>query len=131
MIGVDTNVLVRFLVHDDKVQAARADRFFADRSIADPAFVSLIVIVETTWVLARRYGFGFDAIAKAVRALLTTDEVVVQSPDVVRRAIQDAQGAAVDFADAVIARLGVDADCDGTVTFDRRATALPGMLSIA
>jgi predicted nucleic-acid-binding protein len=131
MIGVDTNVLVRFLVHDDPEQGARADRFFAERSVGDPAFVSLVVVVETTWVLARRYGFDIATIARAVSALLTTDEVVVEAPDIVRRAMRDARVDRTDFADAVIAHLGVEAGCDGTVTFDRRAAAAPGMLSIA
>ena len=131
MIGADTNVLIRFLVHDDQEQASRADRFFAERSIADPAFISLVVIVEATWVLTRRYGFDVDAVARAVSALLTTDGIVVQAPDVVRRAMRDARQERADFADAVIAHLGVEAGCVGTVTFDRRAAAVPGMLSIS
>ena len=44
MIGVDTNVLVRFLVHDDEEQFDRADRFFTERTVADPAFIALVVV---------------------------------------------------------------------------------------
>jgi len=127
MIGVDTNVLVRFLVHDDEEQFNRADRFFTERTVADPAFIALVVIVETAWVLRRRYGSDAAAIAHAVMALMGADEVVVQAPDVVRRAIRDSQGSGVDLADAIIAQLGIDADCDYTVTFDRRAAQAPGM----
>ena len=128
MIGVDTNVLVRFLVRDDEEQYARVDRFFAERTVGDPAFVALVVVVETAWVLRRRYRFGAEAIANAVMALLSADEVVVQAPDVVRRAISDTKGTGIDLADAIVAHLGIDVGSDYTVTFDRRASGLPGML---
>ncbi|MEO8527621.1 MAG: type II toxin-antitoxin system VapC family toxin [Pseudolysinimonas sp.] len=128
MIGVDTNVLVRHLVHDDPSQVARVDSFFADRSIADPAYVSLICLVETTWVLGRRYGFTAEVVTRTIQDLLDVEEVVIQAPDVVRRALRDASVAGTAFADSVIAQLGIDAGCDYTVTFDRKAADLPGML---
>jgi predicted nucleic-acid-binding protein len=127
MIAVDTNILVRFLVHDDEKQYERVERFFTERTVGDPVFVTLVVVVETVWVLRRRYRFGAEAIARAMLALLGADEVVIQAPDVVRRAIRDAEGTGVDLADAIIAQLGIDADCDAMVTFDRRAAELPGM----
>ena len=95
--------------------------------MGDPAFVTLVALVETVWVLRRQYRFGAEAIARAMLALLGADEVVVQAPDVVRRAIRDTDGSGADLADAIIAQLGIDADCDATVTFDRRASDLPGM----
>jgi predicted nucleic-acid-binding protein len=127
MIGVDTNILIRFLVHDDEKQFGRVDRFFSERTVGDPAFIALVVVVETAWVLRRQYRFSAEAIAKAIMALVGADEVVIQAPDVVRRAIRDTEGTGVDLADAIIAQLGIDADCDETVTFDRRAAELPGM----
>ena len=127
MIGVDTNVLVRYLTQDVESLAARANSFFADRSTADPAFVSLAAVIETHWVLRRSYKFDLPAISRVFRSLLGADEVVFQAPDVVRRALRDAEEAKVDFADAVIANLGIDSGCDYTVTLDRRASGLPGM----
>lgn len=129
MIGVDTNVLVRFLLRDDPVQSPQAAEFFAQRSVADPAFVSLVTMIETVWNIRRDLTPG--QLAATIGRLLISEQVVVQAPDVVSRALRDATDVGADLADAVIAHLGIDADCDFTVTFDRRAAALPGMLALA
>lgn len=129
MIGVDTNVLVRFLLRDDPVQSPQAAEFFAQRSVADPAFVSLVTMIETVWNIRRDLTPG--QLAATIGRLLISEQVVVQAPDVVSRALLDATDVGADLADAVIAHLGIDADCDFTVTFDRRAAALPGMLALA
>ena len=125
MIGVDTNVLVRYFARDDESFASAADTFLAERTSADPAFISLVVAIETFWVLRNTYRVDSGAIARAMRVLLDSETIVFQAPDVVRRALRDSEH---NFADAVIAILGVDAGCDYTVTFDRTASALPGML---
>ena len=127
MIGVDTNVLVRLAVRDDPKQSEIAERFFGARSANDPAFISLAVLIETVWVLDRRYRADFDTISRLIRGLLGSGEAVVQASDVVRRALDFAVETGADFSDAVLAILGVDSDCDYTVTFDRRAADLPGM----
>ncbi|MEP6480305.1 MAG: type II toxin-antitoxin system VapC family toxin [Rhodoglobus sp.] len=128
MIGVDTNVIVRFVVKDDAEQSEAAARFFAERSQTDPAFITIVTLVETVWTLKRSYWLQPDAVTRFVRGLLGSGDVVLQAPDVVRRALTEAEEAHTDFADAVIALLAIDADCDHTVTFDKRATELPGML---
>lgn len=127
MIGVDTNVLLRYLLDDDPRQSPQAAAFFAARSESDPAFVSLIAIVEVVWNLRARERVPSDRVAATLRSLLTAREIVVQAPDVLRRAIRDSEAHGADIADAVIAGLDIDADCDYTVTFDKKAGALPGM----
>ncbi len=128
MIGVDSNVLLRDATGDDPEQAAKAARFLDERSAADPAFVSVVVLIETTWTLARTYRRSPTEIATYVRRLLGAKEIVVQASAAVRRALDDVEGTRADLSDAIIAHLAVDADCDYTVTFDRRAAELPGML---
>lgn len=128
MIGVDTNVIVRFVVKDDAQQSAAAARFFAERTQADPAFITVVTLVETVWTLTRSYGLQPDAVARFVRGLLGSGDVVLQASDVVRRALTEVEHSNTGFADAVIALLAIDADCDYTVTFDTRAVDLPGML---
>lgn len=130
MIGVDTNVLVRYLTRDDEQQFERSEKFFSERSSADPAFISLVVVVETAWVLASSFRQPPAAVARALTGLLSVDEVVVQAPDVVRRAIRDSLSASASVSDAIIAHLAIDATCDYTVTFDRKAAELPGMLAL-
>jgi predicted nucleic-acid-binding protein len=127
MIGVDTNILVRYVARDSDSESPRAERFFSARTSADPAFVSLATAIETFLVLRRSYKFKPERIVQAFRALLGVDELVFQSPDIVRRVLRESLETDTDFADAVIALFGIDADCDYTVTFDKRAAKLPGM----
>jgi predicted nucleic-acid-binding protein len=130
VIGVDTNVLLRYLLDDDPRQSPKAAAFFEARSDEDPAFVSVVAIVEVVWNLKARERLSSDRVAAALRALLSAREIVVQAPDVVRRAIRDSEEHGTDIADAVIADLGIDADCHYTVTFDRKASDLPGMRAL-
>jgi len=127
MIGIDTNVLVRLAMRDDEEQAALAERFFSDLTRSDPGFVSLATMLETVWTLERTYRQSLPSISRFVYGLLAAEEIVVQAPDVVRRAVAHAIDAKVGFADGVISLLGIDADCDYTVTFDKKAAGLPGM----
>lgn len=128
MIGIDTNVLIRDAVNDDPVQSPQAHRLLASLTHEDPGFVSLVAVVEAVWTLKRAYRADAASIQRFVSALLAAREIVVQAPDVVRRALNDARETGADFSDAVIALLAIDADCDYTVTFDRNAAKLPGML---
>ncbi len=127
MIGIDTNVLIRDATQDDPIRSPQARRFLAGLTEADPGFVSIVTLIEMTWTLRRSYKVDPDTIALLVRRLLASREIVVQAQDAVRRALRDAEGSGADFSDAIIAHLGIDADCDDTVTFDQRAAGLPGM----
>jgi predicted nucleic-acid-binding protein len=131
VIGVDTSVLVRLVVEDDPKQANLVEQFFAALTTESPGFVSLATLIETVWTLRRTYKFDQPSISRFVYGLLGSRELVVQAPDVVRRATQDSMESKTDFSDAIIAHLGIDADCDYTVTFDKRAAALPGMRLLA
>lgn len=126
MIALDTNVLVRFATRDDDSQFVRASAFMSSLSRTHPGFLSTVVLVETWWVLCRAYGYDATETARYLTALLETEELVVQEPDIVRAALRDTSAGA-DFADAVIARTAAAAGCEGTVTFDRRAAERAGM----
>lgn len=130
MIGIDTNVLVRHLVQDDPAQTELVRRVIDARTPDDPAFVSTAVVIETIRVLKHRYRVGRSDIHRAFEALLRTREVTFESGTALWRAIQDADEAGNDLADAIIAHAAIDAGCDGVVTFDRRAQRLPGMLPV-
>lgn len=125
MIAVDTNVLVRLLVDDDPVQHAAARRFFGEAlSASAPGFLSLLVVAETYWTLARTYRFGADAVQNALLAVLDSEQVVVERPDLVRAALADP---AVDFADQLIHLIGQSAGCAATVTFDKHFARRSGV----
>jgi predicted nucleic-acid-binding protein len=127
MIGLDTNILVRYLAQDDPAQSATATEVIERRLSADnPGFVSVVAMVETVWVLDRAYGLAAPEIAAAVERILQADLLVVEDEQEVftaMTALEDGQGS---FADALIGALGVRAGCSRTLTFDRKALRLPG-----
>jgi predicted nucleic-acid-binding protein len=130
VIGVDTNVLLRHLLQDDPTQSPKASDFLAERTPGDPIYISRLVLAETIWMLTRSYGRRLPELAGIIRALLASDDVVIEAAPSVRRAVQDAEDGNGDLADAIIAHAAIDAGCDGVVTFDKRAQRLPGMLAV-
>jgi predicted nucleic-acid-binding protein len=127
MIGLDTNVLVRYLAQDDPVQSRQATALIEHRlSEQDPGFVSVVAMVETAWVLERAYGLSANEIAAAIERMLQADALVVEDEQKVFTAMMALRQGRGSFADALIAALGSRAGCTHTVTFDRRALRLPG-----
>lgn len=122
MIGLDTNVLVRFLVADDPTQTAAATALIDDLDETSPGFVSLVTVVETSWVLRNAYGVSRGRTHEILSGLLAARELHVEQADLVRAAL-DLAGDHAEFADAVVAAAGAAAGCHRTVTFDRRAVS--------
>ena len=127
MIGLDTNVVVRYLTQDDPRQSRRATQIFDHQlTTADPGFLSVVTMVETVWVLDRAYGFVGQEIAAAVELLLQTDVLLIESEQEVFTAMVALKQSRGSFADALIAALGAKAGCKHTLTFDQKALRLPG-----
>ncbi len=126
MIGIDTNVLVRYVVRDDAAQAERAKVVFDELSSEHPGFLSVIVLVETYWVLTRSYDFSQHQTIGVLARLADVAELVVQDAALVHKALQQA-AAGADFADSLISQAGLAAGCTATITFDRRAAGTGGM----
>jgi predicted nucleic-acid-binding protein len=127
MTGLDTNVIVRFLMKDDADQAALATKAFAEFTIAAPGFVCREVLVELVWVLQKIYRLPRTDIADAIEGLLGAREIVVETADQVAVAVDRLRKGGAGFADQMIALAGQGAGCQTTVTFDRKAAGLPGM----
>ena len=128
MIGIDTNVLLRHVTLDDPEQSAQAGAFMDALTPENPGFISLITLVETVWTLRKRYGVDIDTIGGLVTTLLGSRELVVQEADMVRRVARESVSSSADFADLVIAYVGISFGCDYTVTFDKKAAKIPGMI---
>jgi predicted nucleic-acid-binding protein len=126
MMGLDTNVLVRYIVRDDPAQTPQADAVIRRLSAARPGFVSLVVLVELWWVLGRSFGRSGSERCALFAVLLDTDELMIESIDCARQALTKAEMGA-DFADALVTALATQAGCLITVTFDRRAAQRAGM----
>jgi predicted nucleic-acid-binding protein len=128
MIGVDTNVLVRFFVRDDMRQGASAERFMNERTTDDPAFVSVVAIVELAWALEQIYQYQRQQIVSAVALLLGSGNVVVEDEELVKAAIAEVSAVNITVVDCLIARIALEAGATSTVTFDRDAARrVPGM----
>lgn len=127
MIGLDTNVLVRYLTQDDPVQSPQATHIIERRLTEEnPGFVSIVAMVETVWVLDRAYGLAAQEIAAAVERMLQIDVLVVENEQevfIATIALKEGRGS---FSDAIIAALGAKAGCFYTLTFDRKALRVSG-----
>ena len=127
MIGLDANVLIRFLVGDDPEQSQRARDIITSLSAEQPGYVSLVALVETLWVLRHHYRVARERILDVVGGLLDVPTLRFQCSDDVRLAIDASRRQGIDLPDALLAQLDVAAGCSTTLTFDRRVTRLPSM----
>jgi len=127
MIGLDTNVVVRYLTNDDPAQTTAAVKVMDSLSADAPGFLSLIVIVELVWVLEISYRFKKSEIEQILETLLRSKELVIERAEVVFQALRKFSAGRADFADCLIERCGHAVECQYTVTFDRNAASAAGM----
>jgi predicted nucleic-acid-binding protein len=124
MIALDSNVIIRYLVQDDVAQSARATHLIEEElSEAQQGFVTLIVLVETGWVLKRLYSVNELEWRQAVRDLLQIRQLAVESRDLVAGALARLGSKKGDLADALVTESSTRAGCSKVVTFDRQAVA--------
>ena len=127
MIGLDTNLLVRYFTQDDPIQSPIATEVIERRlTPQEPGFVSTVVTAETVWVLNRAYRLGREVIVAVLETMLRSDSLVVESEQEVflaMIALGDGRG---EFGDALIGALCANAGCPRVLSFDRRALRLPG-----
>ena len=127
MIALDTNVLVRFLVQDDPLQAQLATKVIDQLTDDAQGFVSREVLVELVWVLERAYRLGRAEIAVALDGLLSATEMDIEGSDEVAPALELYRNNGFGFADLMTAAAARRAGANELVTFDRKAARLPGV----
>jgi predicted nucleic-acid-binding protein len=127
MIGLDTNVLVRFFAQEDPKQSPIADRVLEALTIEDPGWVGLATLLELVWVINSKIGLGRVDVAKILEQLLSRATIVVERADVVEGALHLFRRGSVEFTDCLIAFSAKAAGCSRTVTFDRKAARDTGM----
>lgn len=131
MLGLDTNVLVRLLVRDDEAQFKRARRLIEDEGeFGEPLLVSLLVLLETEWVLRSRYSLPKAAIAAAFTGLLESVELRFEDESAVEEAFFVWKDSGADFADCLIGAHNRALGCRATASFDAKAAQLPGFTSL-
>ena len=131
MIGLDTNVLVRYIMQDDIKQSALATRILESLTAESRGFVPLVAIVELAWVLSSAYELSRSQLIEAFEALLRTKELVVDCSDTVWKGLRLLQRSGGDFADCLIACTAEAAGCVKTMTFDRGAAKSGGMTLVS
>jgi|SRR5580692_1011182 predicted nucleic-acid-binding protein len=131
MIGVDTNVLVRYFVRDDPHQTQAADELLDALSSEKPGWICLIVLVELVWALRFPYRIERAKIVGTIEALLRARDVVLEQEATVRQALSLFRKSNADFADCLISLSARAAGCSKTVTFDKIAARDAGMELIA
>lgn len=127
MIGIDTNLLIRLAMQDDPIQCAKVDLFLASLSRREVGFISLVTLIESVWVLGKRYNLSKSDIVGFIQALLDAPELTMEREEAVSQALQRFKVSTADFADCLIERIGALAGCRETVTFDQDASKFAGM----
>lgn len=130
MIGLDTNVLVRYIMQDDARQSLKATKLLESLTVDEPGFVPLVSVVELGWVLSSCYDLDREQVAQAFELLLRTKTVVVDRADEVMKALRVFKASSADFADCLIERTAASAGCGRTMTFDVGAAKSAGMTLI-
>jgi predicted nucleic-acid-binding protein len=121
VIGLDTNVLVRYLTQDDRVQARRANAVVgAALEKGERCRLDSVVLCELVWVLRGAYGYDKPTVVDTLERILSTVQLDIGEKDLVRRALEDHRLGSGDFADYLIGHSNREAGCGSTATFDRR-----------
>ena len=130
MLGLDTNVLVRFLVRDHEAQFERARRLIKrEVGAQEKVLISLLVLLETEWVLRSRYGLKKNQIMDTISGLLDAMELELEDEPTIEEALYLWKDSAADFADCLIGAHHRRLGCRATATFDARAVKLPGFVA--
>ena len=130
MLGLDTNVLVRFLVRDHEAQFERARRLIKrEVGAQEKVLISLLVLLETEWVLRSRYSLQKNQIMNAISGLLDATELELEDEPTIEEALYLWKDSAADFADCLIGAHHRRLGCRATATFDARAIKLPGFVA--
>ncbi len=130
MLGLDTNVLVRFLVQDDQAQFERAQKIIGRESrTGSGVLISLLVLLETEWVLRSRYSLTKAEILTAFSGLLASAELRFEDEHSIEAALFVWKDSPADFADCLIGARHRALGCRATASFDTKATKLPGFVA--
>jgi predicted nucleic-acid-binding protein len=130
MIGLDTNVLVRYIMQDDPKQAKLATKLIESLDEELTGFISLVSVVELSWVLESAFELSRRQIVEAFQNLMSVDAFKIERVAVVAGAVRAYAEGKADFADYLIERSSVFAGCERTMTFDREAAKTGGMILI-
>ena len=127
MIGLDTNILVRFFAQDDPQQTQKARAVLGSLTVDEPGWVGTATILELVWVMESTFRSGRSTVVGMLTQLLSREEIVIEQGDALRSGVLLFRSGNADFADCLIASSAKSAGCIRTLTFDRIAARGAGM----
>ncbi len=130
MIGLDTNVIVRYIMQDDPKQSKLASSLMERLTEEQPGFLSLVCITELVWVLESAYALARPQIVEVLSNLISIDVLKLERLSVVAAAVRNFKEGPADFADCLIERSSANAGCERTMTLDRSAARTASMVLI-
>ncbi|MBC7574734.1 MAG: type II toxin-antitoxin system VapC family toxin, partial [Herminiimonas sp.] len=127
MIGLDTNVLVRYIAQDDAKQSPRATALIDSLSKDRPGFIPMVCLVELVWVMQSCYQSSRQDVIAILNMLVRTQELRVENIETVINAIRLFAASKADFSDCLIERSAHASGCDYTVSLDAQVVKSAGM----
>ena len=127
MIGLDTNVLVRYIVQDDPQQTRKATRWIEGSCTEEnPGFIAHVVLCELVWVLTSAYRYPKPSVVGVLEQILRVAQLRVEDPELAWLSVNDYRRSNADFSDHLIGRRNAAHGCEKTITFDRSAESAAG-----
>ncbi|MEQ1776355.1 MAG: type II toxin-antitoxin system VapC family toxin [Burkholderiales bacterium] len=131
MLGIDTNVLVRYVIRDDEAQFEKASKLIKrEVTNGEAVFVSLPVLLETEWVLRSRYSLKKADVVEVISALLDATEIEFEAEPVIEESLKFWKDSTASFADCLIGAHNRRLGCRATATFDVKAAKLPAFVAL-
>jgi predicted nucleic-acid-binding protein len=131
MYGLDTNVLIRYLLRDDPVQAEQAKAAIESAvQSGEPVVISLLTMLESEWVLRTCASLDKRAVISTFRMLLETRDIRIEQEETLEEALYLYDNNNTDFADCIMAARYARLGCSAMLTFDKKAAQLPGVVRL-
>lgn len=131
MIGIDTNVLLRFLTQDDLQQAQIAEDLISKYYHKEKSIlINNIVICEIIWVLEKGYEYSKKQIKDALKSILSTMEFTFENLEILWVSLEEYEKYNTDFSDILIGNLNLSLNCSTTLTFDKKTSNLQSFQKI-
>lgn len=124
MIGIDTNILVRFHIQDNEEQFTKAKELIDSATNANPVHIDNVVLVEWSWVLLRAYKVPKKKVIEEIEIFINAGDVLLEKQEICRKAVKAFKNSSADFTDCLIGALNKEHNCQTTYTFDKKASNL-------
>jgi predicted nucleic-acid-binding protein len=120
--GIDSSVLLRYILEDDPLCSKVATHFIDEHCTAkDPAYVNVVVLVEVIWSLRRQRGYRKETVVAVIRDMLESQSLVIEKEEIIAEALRKYEADSAGFSDCLIACLNDHAQAKPTFSFDKDA----------